>query len=133
LSAAFDLVFDVALEVDRASAALTLLGVSCELWSLGGAALPALRSTFRACWALASGVREQIFQQRLALCCGYVPVPSSSITCGFDDALSIMLIVPCSAPCFVGENVALIVHSAPGATLAPQVEVTANSALAFID
>jgi len=44
-----------------------------------------------------------------------------------------MLIVPCCTPCFVGENVVLIVHSAPGATLAPQVEVMANSALAFID
>ena len=64
---------------------------------------------------------------------GYVPVPSSSITCGFEEALSMMLIVPCCTPCFVGENVVLIVHSAPGATLAPQVEVMANSALAFID
>ncbi len=62
-----------------------------------------------------------------------VPVPSSSITCGFDDALSMMLIVPCAAPFLAGENVALIVQFAPGATLAPQVEVTANSALAFMD
>jgi len=44
-----------------------------------------------------------------------------------------MLIVPCAAPCFDGENVALILQPAPGATLAPQVEVMANSALAFID
>jgi hypothetical protein len=33
----------------------------------------------------------------------------------------------------VGENVTLIVHFAPAATLVPQVEVTANSELAFID
>ena len=43
------------------------------------------------------------------------------------------LIVPCLAPFCVGENVALIVHFAPAATLAPQVDVTANSVLAFID
>ncbi len=63
----------------------------------------------------------------------YVPVPNSSITCGFDDALSLIETVPCFAPCFVGENVALIVQFAPGATLEPQVAVTANSALAFMD
>ena len=42
-------------------------------------------------------------------------------------------IVPCAAPCFVGEKVALIVHFAPAATLLPQVEVMANSALAFVE
>ena len=62
-----------------------------------------------------------------------MPVPSSSITCGLVEALSMMVIVPCFAPFCVGENVALIVHFAPAATLAPQVEVTANSVLAFID
>ena len=40
---------------------------------------------------------------------------------------------PCFVPFWVGENVTLIVHFAPAATLAPQVDVTANSALAFID
>jgi hypothetical protein len=60
-------------------------------------------------------------------------VPSSSITCGFDEALSMMVIVPCAAPCFVGENVALIVQLAPAATLSPQVDFTANSLLALMD
>src|SRR5579862_5126214 len=55
------------------------------------------------------------------------------MTCGFDEALSMMVIVPCLAPFCVGENVTLIVHFAPAATFAPQLEVTANSALAFID
>ena len=63
----------------------------------------------------------------------YVPVPDSSITCGFDDALSIIVIVPVFAPFWVGENVTLTVQFAPAATLAPQVEVIPNSALAFID
>jgi|GEM_PF-3025937 len=44
-----------------------------------------------------------------------------------------MVIVPCCAPCFVGEKVALIVQFAPAATLDPQVDVTANSALAFME
>lgn len=44
-----------------------------------------------------------------------------------------MVIVPWTEPFFVGENVALIVHFAPAATLAPQVEVALNSVLAFID
>jgi hypothetical protein len=60
----------------------------------------------------------------------YVPVPSSSITCGFDEALSMMVMVPCTAPFLVGENVALILQFAPGATEEPQVDVTANSVLA---
>src|SRR5579862_4734267 len=63
----------------------------------------------------------------------YVPVPSSSITCGLVEALSIIEIVPWTGPFFVGENVALMVHFAPAATEEAQVEVTANSALAFID
>ena len=42
-------------------------------------------------------------------------------------------IVPCFVPFWVGENVTLIVHLPPAATLAPQVDVTANSALAFMD
>ena len=63
----------------------------------------------------------------------YVPVPSSSITCGFEEALSMMEMVPCCAPCFVGENFALIVQFAPGATLWPQVDFMTNWALAFID
>jgi hypothetical protein len=50
-----------------------------------------------------------------------------------DEALSMMLIVPCAAPFLVGENVALIVHCPLGGTRWPQVDVTANSALAFID
>src|ERR1700730_13689742 len=55
------------------------------------------------------------------------------MTCGLVDALSMMVIVPCTEPFFAGENVTLIVHFAPAATLAPQVEVTPNSVLAFID
>ena len=53
--------------------------------------------------------------------------------CGFDEALSMIVTVPCAAPFLVGENVTLIVHFAVGATLVPQVEVTPNWALAFID
>ena len=44
-----------------------------------------------------------------------------------------IVIVPVVVPFVVGENVALMVQVAPGATLAPHVEVTLNSALAFID
>jgi len=60
-------------------------------------------------------------------------VPSSSITCGLVEALSMIEIVPCTVPCCVGEKVTLIVQFAPAATLDPQVEVTANSVLALID
>jgi hypothetical protein len=42
-------------------------------------------------------------------------------------------IVPCFAPFCVGENVTLIVHFPPAAMLAPQVDVTPNSSLAFIE
>ena len=63
----------------------------------------------------------------------YGPVPSSSITCGFEEALSMMLIVPSAAAFFVGEKVALIVQFAPAATVEPQLEVRPNSALAFMD
>ena len=62
-----------------------------------------------------------------------MPVPSTSITWGLVEALSMIVIVPCFAPFWVGENVTLIVQFAPAATLVPQVEVTANSALAFIE
>ena len=62
-----------------------------------------------------------------------MPMPISSITCGLVEALSMIEIVPCFAPFCVGENVTLIVHFAPAAMLAPQVDVTANSALVFMD
>ena len=65
--------------------------------------------------------------------CSYVPVPESSITCGLVEALSMMVIVPCAGPFFVGENVALMAQFAPAATVAPQFEVMPNSSLAFID
>jgi hypothetical protein len=52
----------------------------------------------------------------------YVPAPSNSITCGLDEALSIIEIIPCAAPFFVGENLALIVQVAPAATAEPHVE-----------
>ena len=61
----------------------------------------------------------------------YVPVPSSSITIGLVEALSMMVMVPCAAPFLVGENVALILQFAPAATDEPQVEVTPNSLLAY--
>ena len=44
-----------------------------------------------------------------------------------------MLIMPCTAPFLVGENVALIAHCAPGATRELHVDVIENSVLAFID
>jgi len=36
------------------------------------------------------------------------------MTWGFDEALSMIVTVPCAAPFFVGENVTLIVHFAAG-------------------
>ena len=62
-----------------------------------------------------------------------MPVPSSSITCGFDEALSMMMIAPVCAPCFVGENVAPISQFVPGATVAPHVDFMLNSAVALMD
>src|SRR5579871_1531382 len=55
------------------------------------------------------------------------------MTWGLVEALSTMEIVPWTVPFFVGEKVALIVHVAPAATEEPQVEVTANSALALTE
>jgi hypothetical protein len=64
---------------------------------------------------------------------GYsVPVPDSSITCGFDDALSFIVTVPDFTPADVGENVTLMTQFAPAATLDPQVEVIPNWPAAFI-
>jgi hypothetical protein len=40
----------------------------------------------------------------------YVPVPRSSITCGLDEALSLMVIVPDFAPWDCGEKVALMLR-----------------------
>jgi hypothetical protein len=57
----------------------------------------------------------------------YVPVPESSITCGFDDALSLIVTVPDFAPCDFGEKVTLMEQLPPGSTLAPHVEVTPNA------
>jgi hypothetical protein len=51
-------------------------------------------------------------------------VPDSSITCGLDDTLSLIVTVPDFVPCVFGEKVTLMVQFAPTATLAPQVEVT---------
>ena len=48
-------------------------------------------------------------------------------------ALSMIEIAPCFVTFCVGENVTLIEHFAPAATLAPHVDVTPNSLLAFID
>ena len=62
-----------------------------------------------------------------------MPVPASSITCGLVEALSMIVIVPVVVPFVVGENVALMVQVAPGATLAPHVGVTLNCGLAFMD
>src|SRR5579871_1437087 len=55
------------------------------------------------------------------------------MTCGFDEALSMIVTVPWAVPFCVGEKVTLTVQFAPAATVVPQVEVTANSALAFMD
>jgi len=64
---------------------------------------------------------------------GCVPVPDSSITCGLVEALSMIESVPCCKPFCVGENVALIVHFAPAARVAPHVDVMPNSELAFME
>lgn len=52
-----------------------------------------------------------------------MPVPESSITCGFDDALSLIVTLPDFAPLDFGEKVTLIVQLALAATLEPQVDV----------
>jgi hypothetical protein len=56
----------------------------------------------------------------------YVPSPESAMTCGLVEALSLRVIVPDFAPAVCGENVTLMVHFAPGSTLAWQVEVMPN-------
>jgi len=66
-------------------------------------------------------------------CADYVPVPESSITCGLEDALSMIETVPDFGPCVFGEKVTLILQLAPAATLFPQVEVTANWPATLID
>jgi hypothetical protein len=60
-------------------------------------------------------------------------VPKSSITCGFDEALSMISIAPRLVPCFAGENHALMVQFAPDATLAAHDDFTTKSGLALID
>lgn len=44
-----------------------------------------------------------------------------------------IVIVPCMVPCSVGVNVAVTVQVAFGGTIAPQLDFTANGALAVID
>jgi hypothetical protein len=62
-----------------------------------------------------------------------VPVPESSITCGLEDALSLIVTVPDFAPCVFGEKVTLMVQFAPGAMLFWHVDVMPNCAEAFIE
>jgi hypothetical protein len=51
----------------------------------------------------------------------------------FDGALSMIVIVRCCAPCFVGENIAPIVHFARGATLGPHVESSELCAALWVE
>ena len=60
-------------------------------------------------------------------------MPESSITCGLEDALSMIETVPDLGPCVFGEKVTLILQLAPAATLMWQVEVMANWPAAFIE
>src|ERR1017187_2374932 len=55
-----------------------------------------------------------------------VPVPNSSTTCGFEDALSLMVTAPVLVPCTRGVKVAVIVQLPPGATLPWQVVFALN-------
>lgn len=57
---------------------------------------------------------------------GYVPVPESSITCGLEDALSLMVTVPDFGPCDCGEKVTLIAQLLPAGTPLPHVELMPN-------
>jgi hypothetical protein len=49
-----------------------------------------------------------------------------SITCGLDEALSWIVIVPDFAPWVCGEKVTRIAQSAPAAMLVPHVELMPN-------
>jgi hypothetical protein len=62
-----------------------------------------------------------------------VPAPVNSTTCGFDEALSGIVTSPPTLPTAVGLKVTWIAHSAPGATLAPQLLVSRNGPLVFMD
>src|ERR1017187_4771126 len=55
-----------------------------------------------------------------------VPAPASSMTWGFEDALSEMVTVPATLPELCGLNATSILHCAPAATLFPQVFVWWN-------
>lgn len=50
-----------------------------------------------------------------------MPLPESSITCAFDDALSVIETSPDFDPAVCGEKVTLIEQLAPGATCTGQV------------
>src|SRR5579864_5149691 len=59
-------------------------------------------------------------------------MPESSMTCGLDDALSLIVTVPDFVPFDFGEKVTLIVQFAPAATLDAHVVVIPNWPAAFI-
>ena len=63
-----------------------------------------------------------------------VPVPDSIMTCGFEEALSRMEMVPDFTPELVGEKVTLMTHLPRGATLWPQVlELRLNWSVTFME
>jgi hypothetical protein len=55
------------------------------------------------------------------------------MTCGLEDALSLISTVPDTSPAPFGENVTLMVQLALAATLLPQVEVAPNSPVVLMD
>lgn len=55
-----------------------------------------------------------------------VPAPESSMTSGFEEALSITVISPVCVPCITGANEVLIWHSAPASRDFPYVLLTLN-------
>jgi hypothetical protein len=67
---------------------------------------------------------------RLAAGVAAMPVPPRLTVCGLPVALSVMEIVPVSAPSAVGVNVTLMAQFAPAARLEPQLLVCAKLALA---
>ena len=55
------------------------------------------------------------------------------MTCGFEDALSRIVTVPCFIPCVCGEKVTLMLQFAPEGTVEPQVEVMPNWPVIFME
>jgi hypothetical protein len=60
-----------------------------------------------------------------------VAKPESKMNCGFEDALSVTVIIPWRVPAILGSKTTLMVHVAPAATVLPQLLLTWNSPTAL--